>query len=199
MKKWILCVVLFVSGCRNGYTLSRNHVSDHIKLLIVSDEINEKLIQDFNYENVDIQKVICDFSCKDKIKEAENDYFDGIVLNGQKSINSWGKFENINKIPSIEIQKEEELDALKRIYPQYKWMTTKDKDKQLKDNAYYYLESEQANEEKIFFQKNNLKSICQLIEDQNQLYIEMKKAVNELLQGKEKTVITVKWLNNKNV
>lgn len=189
MKKWLLCFVLFVSGCRNGYTLSRNHITDHVKILFVSDESEESLVQEFYYENVDIQKVVCDAACLGKIQEAKENYIDGIVINGEKSKTVWESIQNVNQIPSIEIQKESELSALERIYPQYKWITTKDK--QSKKNAYYYLENELANEEKIFFQKNNLKSICQLSENRIQLNEDLSIAIKELLEGKTYSIVYI--------
>lgn len=191
MKKVICLLLVFLCGCQSGYTLNRNHESEKLKLMIMSD-INHTELDNFSYENVDVQKIYCAGNCTSLFKEIENGYFDGIILNGDLSVKSYHNYNNVNEMPVIIIQNESELNALKRLYSQYKWENSQSLSDE-KDSAIYYKENEKVDEEKVFYQKDNPKSICQLVENREQFLIDLNKKINELLDNKMKdSIVTMK-------
>ena len=83
MKKVWLCLLFFLSGCVNGYTLIRESDSDVIKIIILTDE-NEREWVSSPTDNTEV--VFCQSDCKQEIKNDEDEYVDGIVAVGEAAL-----------------------------------------------------------------------------------------------------------------
>lgn len=195
MKKIVLCLLLLIGGCKNGYTLIRNPKSDDIKIGLIIDEDEKDLIDGINIQ-VD-QIYVCKQDCVNKMIALEKEYVDGMILIGEKVFQSFQTYENINRIPTIYIKKESQIDALQRIYPEYeKWIhVTSEKMECEKAEAYYYDEGITVHTEKPFFQNHNDKSICTLIEDKSKFEKDLNEQIEQLIQSNYYTpIIIVEWI-----
>ena len=68
MKKWLLCLMLLLSGCKSDYTMQRNPESDIIKIGLVVSEKDKFLIEGLDL-NVQFSYV-CNLDCKKRFKDA---------------------------------------------------------------------------------------------------------------------------------
>ena len=163
MKKLLLCLVLLLSGCKNGYSVERNPESDVIKIGLVVNEKDKYLIEGLDL-NVQLSYV-CNLDCKKRFNDLEKEYVDGIVLIGEEVNRLFESYENKNHIPIISVYRHNELLSLKKLYPDYTWQHVTDERIDENVDAYYVEEGIDVETSKPFYQKNNPQSMCELIED----------------------------------
>lgn len=164
MKKLFLLLVLILGGCTNDYTMKRNPESDVIKIGLVVSEKDKHIIEGLDL-NVKFSYV-CNLDCKNRFKDLEEEYVDGIVLIGEDVNQLFESFENKNHIPTISVYKQNQLIALKKLYPEYStWQHVTSEIIDEKVDAYYIDEGLKIETNKPFYQNNNPQSICVLVED----------------------------------
>ncbi len=186
MKKAVILLCLFLCGCSNGYHLSRNTDTDKIHFAFLSDqEYNSKL------DAYETSFYVCDDHCTDTIKEIELSWADGIFVMGEHSVDMMNHYQNVNQIPIITIEYEDELTALKRLFPEYLIWSD---DQNEKADAYYINEREEVLTEKPFYQKNNPISLAELEEDQTQFHFDMNQKADEIVNAAISDYnIIIKW------
>ena len=163
MKKLLLCLVLLLGGCKNGYRVERNPESDVIKIGLVVSEKDKHLIEGLDL-NVQFSYV-CNLDCKKRFNDLEKEYVDGIVLIGEEVNHLFESYENKNHIPTISVYRHNELLSLKKLYPDYTWQHVNNEILDEEVDAYYIDEGFHIETSKPFYQKNNPQSMCELVED----------------------------------
>ena len=198
MKKLLLCLVLLLSGCKNGYTLIRNPESDVIKLGLVVSETDKHLIEGLD---IDVQfTYVCNMDCLKRFNDLEKEYVDGIVLVGEEVIQSFENFENKNNIPTITAYKQNQFFALKKLFPELKnWehvSSNEISDEEV--DAYYIEEGITIEIEKPFYQLNNSKSMCTLIEDKIKFQQDLNKRIDYFINtSNNDSTLFIEWIKNK--
>ena len=184
MKKVWLCLLFFLSGCVNGYTLIRESDSDVIKIIILTDE-NEREWVSSPIDNTEV--VFCQSDCKQEIKNAEDEYVDGIVAVGEAALQAVSEYENPNQIPVIEVMMNEKLDYLKKLFPQYQnWVEANDSENVEEADALYYEEGAEVTTDLPFYQENNPQSLCILIPDKEQFINGLETKISLLIENRLK-------------
>ena len=184
MKKVWLCLLFFLSGCVNGYTLIRESDSDVIKIIILTDE-NEREWVSSPIDNTEV--VFCQSDCKQEIKNAEDEYVDGIVAVGEAALQAVSEYENPNQIPVIEVMMNEKLDSLKKLFPQYQnWVEANDSGNVEEADALYYEEGAEVTTDLPFYQENNPQSLCILIPDKEQFINGLETKISLLIENRLK-------------
>lgn len=195
MKKLLLCLVLLLSGCKNGYTLIRNPESDVIKLGLVVSETDKHLIEGLD---IDVQfTYVCNMDCLKRFNDLEKEYVDGIVLVGEEVIQSFENFENKNNIPTITAYKQNQFFALKKLFPELKnWehvSSNEISDEEV--DAYYIEEGITIEIEKPFYQLNNSKSMCTLIEDKIKFQQDLNKRIDYFINtSNNDSTLFIEWI-----
>lgn len=195
MKKILLCLVLLLSGCKNGYTLIRNPESDVIKLGLVVSETDKHLIEGLD---IDVQfTYVCNMDCLKRFNDLEKEYVDGIVLVGEEVIQSFENFENKNNIPTITAYKQNQFFALKKLFPELKnWehvSSNEISDEEV--DAYYIEEGITIEIEKPFYQLNNSKSMCTLIEDKIKFQQDLNKRIDYFINtSNNDSTLFIEWI-----
>lgn len=194
MKKWLLCIILLLSGCKNGYTIQRNPESDVIKMGLVVSENEKHLIEglDLNVQYI----YVCHLDCEKRFKDLENEYVDGIVLIGEEVNRLFGMFENKNHIPTIAVYKENPFLSLRKLFPEYKtWeYVSSNKITNEKAEAYYIEEGIDIEVEKPFYQNNNSKSMCELIEDKNKFQKDLNNRIDYFIHtSNNDSTLYINW------
>lgn len=195
MKKGLLCILLLLAGCTNGYTLSRNSESDEMKIYLLADEEAKELVNTLRIEHVQIS--FCRMDCKEEIEKAEDEYADGLIAVGEIALQAVHDYANPNHIPLIEVQKGEKSEALKKLYPEYTlWLKVESADEVVEEaDAYYYEEGIEVITDKPFYQENNPDSLCTLVLDKKQFETDLEEKVNLLLENRLKeTVLYIDWI-----
>lgn len=184
MKKVWLCLLFFLSGCVNGYTLIRESDSDVIKIIILTDE-NEREWVSSPIDNTEV--VFCQSDCKQEIKNAEDEYVDGIVAVCEAALQAVSEYENPNQIPVIEVMMNEKLDSLKKLFPQYQnWVEANDSENVEEADALYYEEGAEVTTDLPFYQENNPQSLCILIPDKEQFINGLETKISLLIENRLK-------------
>lgn len=187
MKKWFCLFVLFLlCGCSNGYTLNRSDETDKIKIYMLTDEKNVQV------SNLSVEVQVCQENCLDILKAMENKYPDGWIVWGNKASQAFSSYENINEIPIIEVDQQDELTALKQYYPQYIWEKT-DGFNFPEADAYYYMEDVPVSTDKPFYQSKNVNSICELEEDYELLIQQLNEQIENIKEGRKVHSVTLHW------
>lgn len=195
MKKLLLCLVLLLSGCKNGYTLIRNPESDVIKLGLVVSETDKHIIEGLD---IDVQfTYVCNMDCLKRFNDLEKEYVDGIVLVGEEVIQSFENFENKNNIPTITAYKQNQFFALKKLFPELKnWehvSSNEISDEEV--DAYYIEEGITIEIEKPFYQLNNSKSMCTLIEDKIKFQQDLNKRIDYFINtSNNDSTLFIEWI-----
>lgn len=194
MKKWLLCLGLLLNGCKNSYIVKRNPESDIIKIGLVVSEEDKSIIEGLNL-NVQFTYV-CNLDCMSRFEDLEDDYVDGIVLIGDNVIDSFELFENKNHIPTISVYKQDELNALKKMYPEYKtweYVTSEIVDNEA--DAYYIEEGIEIEIDQPFYQKNNSQSICTLVEDKDQFQEDLNECIDAFInEDNTHSIFYIEWI-----
>lgn len=195
MKKGWLCVFLFLSGCASGYTLSRNPESDLTKILLLADDKEEWLSTLPEIDDVEVH--FCQSDCKDEIEMAEKEYVDGLIAVGDTALKAVFEYANPNQIPVIEVKMNDQMDALKKIYPEYEWINANEENEHEQGYAYYYEMDVEVNADEPFYQKDHPLSLCTLVPDQNQLVSELDEKISLLLKDRlNDFTIYIDWVKN---
>lgn len=194
MKKILLCLLLVVAGCTNGYTLIRSPESDVIKMILLVDEQQKELVEGLQMESVQIR--FCSENCAEEIKKCEHEYVDVLAIYGQRVMQAIDEYENVNHIPILKIIEAEPLDSLRKLFPEYvHWEIIHEEAVEYEQaDAYYIDEGLEVMVSQPFYQNGNEESLCSLILDKGKFQAEIEDRISLLLNSKRREYsYTVEW------
>lgn len=195
MKKLLLCFVLLLGGCKDGYIMKRNPESDVIKIGLVVMEKDKHIIEGLNL-NVQLSYV-CNMDCKSRFEDLEAEYVDGIILIGEEVNQQFEQFENKNHIPVVSVYKQNPLYTLRIMYPEYeKWVhVVTDEMVNSEADAYYVNEGIDIETDKPFYQKNNSQSMCVLIEDKYKFQDDLNSRIQNFIDvNNNDSTLFIEWI-----
>lgn len=192
MKKWLLCLILLLGGCKSGYTMKRNPESDVIKIGLVVSEKDKSLIEGLDL-NVQFSYV-CNLDCKKRFKDLEKEYVDGIILIGEDVNRLFESYENTNHIPTISVNKQNQLFALKKLYPEYTWQHVTSEIIDEKVDAYYIDAGIHVDIDKPFYQIDNPQSLCELTEDKAKFKDDLNNRIQHFIHSSNNdSTLYIEW------